>query len=51
MLISIKNIKKLSIFQAQISLACYFHAHKCENANNFWHFYIYEKEQFHAQLS
>ena len=24
-----KNIKKLSIFQTQISLECYFHAHKC----------------------
>ena len=24
-----------------------FPAHKCENANNFWHFNIYEREKIH----
>ena len=37
-----KNIKKLSIFQAQISLECNFPAHKC------WHLWA---GKFHAQLS
>ena len=36
-----KNIKKLSIFQVQISLEW----HHC------WHFNIYQQENFHAQLS
>ena len=43
-----ENIKNFSIFQAQISR---FPAHKCLNANNCWHFKIYEQEKFHAQLS
>ena len=29
----------------------FFLAHKYENANNRWHFKIYEQEKFHAQLS
>ena len=45
-----ENIK-FSIFQSQISLECYFPAHKCENANNRWRFNIYELEKLLAQLS
>ena len=45
-----ENIKKFNTFQAQISLECYFSAHNCLNANNCWHFNIYEQEKFHAQL-
>ena len=29
----------------------FFPAHKCYNANNCWHFNIYEQEKFHAQLT
>ena len=33
------------------TLRCHFiHAHKCNNANIFWHFNIYEHDKFHAQL-
>ena len=28
-----------------------FSAHKCRNANNCWHFNIYEQEKFHAEFS
>ena len=28
-----------------------FPAHNCQNANNCWHFNIYELDKFHAQLS
>ena len=27
-----------------------FSAHKYENANNIWHFHIYEQRNFHAEL-
>ena len=30
---------------------CIYHANKCLNANNCWHFNIYEQDKFHAQLS
>ena len=33
------------------SLRCIFHAYKCLNANNCWHFNIYEQALFRAQLS
>ena len=46
-----KNIKKFGLFKAQLILECYFSAHKCLNANNCWHFNIYEREKVHAQLS
>ena len=47
-----ENIKKISIFQDQISLkCCFFPAHKCYNANTCWHFNSYEQEKFHAQLN
>ena len=45
------KISRNSAFWAQTSLECYFPAHKCYNANNCWHFNIYEQEKFHAQLS
>ena len=41
--------KDVSFFQ---TLRCYiYHANKCLNANNCWHFNIYEHDQFYAQLS
>ena len=46
-----KNIKKFGFFKAQISPNAIFPAHVCYNANNCWHFNIYEQEKFHAQLS
>ena len=47
-----ENIKKFSAFQAQISLECYFSLLKnVKNANNCWHFNIYEEDKFHTQLS
>ena len=30
---------------------CIYHANKCLNANNCWHFDIYEQDKFRAQLS
>ena len=30
---------------------CIYHADKCSNADNCWHFNIYEQDEFHAQLS
>ena len=30
---------------------CIYHANKCSNANNCWHFNIYEQDKFCAQLS
>ena len=34
------------------TLICYiYHANKCKNANNCWHFNIYEQDKFRAQLS
>ena len=30
---------------------CIYHANKCENANDCWHFNIYEQDKFRAQLS
>ena len=33
------------------SLRCIYHANKCQNANNCWHFKIYEQDKFCAQLS
>ena len=31
--------------------SCIYHAEKCLNANNCWHFNIYEQDKFRAQLS
>ena len=41
--------KELSFFQTL--RCCIYHANKCLNANNCWHFNIYEHDKFHAQLS
>ena len=30
---------------------CIYHANKCLNANNCWHFDIYEQDKIRAQLS
>ena len=30
---------------------CIYHANKCKNANNCWHFNIYKQDKFRAQLS
>ena len=46
-----KNIKKFGIFKAQLSLECYFSRSYMLNANNCWHFNIYERGKFHALLS
>ena len=45
--IMLKN-KEVSCFK---SLRCIYHANKCKNANNCWHFNIYEQDKFRAQLS
>ena len=41
--------KEVSCFKSL--RCCIYHANKCLNANNCWHFNIYEQEKFHAQLS
>ena len=34
------------------SVRCFiYHANKCLNVNNCWHFNIYEQDNFHAQQS
>ena len=38
--LSYKKIFKLNSAEHEI-----FHAHKCQNANNCWHFNIYEQEK------
>ena len=46
-----KNIKKFGFLSLDKPRMLFFPAHKCLNANNCWHFNIYEEEKFHAQLS
>ena len=29
----------------------FYHVHKCLNANNCWHFNIYEQDEFHDELA
>ena len=41
--------KEVSCFKSL--RCCIYHANKCLNANNCWHFNIYEQDKFHAQLS
>ena len=44
----IRTNKEVSCFK---SLRCIYHAKKCQNANNCWHFNIHEQDKFRAQLS
>ena len=46
-----ENIKELSIFSGPVKPRRLFFLIINENANSSWHFNIYEKETFHAQLS
>ena len=46
-----KSIKKVGLFKAQLSLESNFSRSYMLNANNSWHFNIYERGKFHAQLS
>ena len=47
-----KNIKKCRFFfRLRYAANATFPAHKCKNANNCWHFNIYEQEKFHVHLS
>ena len=40
------------LFSGFQTLRCYIYpAHKYQNANNWWHFNIYDHDKFHAQLS
>ena len=41
-----KMLKKTVLFRC-----CRFHAHEFENANNCWHFHIYEHDKFDAPLN
>ena len=41
--------KEVSCFKSL--RCCIYHANKCLNANNCWHFNIYEQDKFCAQLS
>ena len=49
MLINVKmpTIAGILTFMSRISI---YHANKCLNASNCWHFNIYEQDKFHAQL-
>ena len=42
-------IKDFSCFQTL--RCCIYHAYKCLNANNCWHFNIYDQDKVGAQLS
>ena len=45
-----KNIKaKTKILAIKLSDDVY-HANKCKNANNCWHFNIYKHDKLHTQL-
>ena len=46
------KIRKIKHFLAlSLSDVGIYHANKCLNAKNCWHFNIYEQDKFHAQLS
>ena len=45
MFISIKISRNLAFFQVHIRLECYLFANKCKNANNCWHFNIFNKKK------
>ena len=47
-----QSIKAIMLTNCFKSLrCCIYHANKCLNANNCWHFNIYEQDKFCAQLS
>ena len=47
-----KNIKNFSFFLGSDKpIMLFFLLQNVKNANNCWHFNIYEQEKFHAQLS
>ena len=51
-----KKYQEIRLFEAQISLECHFLMlmnveMPTINANNCWHFNIYEQDKFHAQSS
>ena len=49
-LIKTKILKNKGIFCFQTLRYCIFHANGCLNANNCWHFNIYEHDKFRAQF-
>ena len=51
MLINIEIAKIDGIFRFNLLETAIYPANKCLNANNCWHFNIYEQDKFHAQLS
>ena len=51
-LLTITTIQTNKDVSCNMSLKyCIYHANKCLNANNCWHFNIYEQDKFRAQLS
>ena len=51
MLIKSKMLKNKDFSCVQMLRCCIYHNYKYLNANNCWHFNIYEHDKFHAQLS
>ena len=51
LLINIEIVKIDGIFRLNSLEPAIYPANKCLNANNCWHFNIYEQDKFHAQLS
>ena len=51
MLIKSKMLKNKDFSCLRIVRCCIYHGHKYLNANNCWHFNIYEHDKFHAQLN
>ena len=47
----ISTIEEVSRFRPKSLRCCIYHAHKCSNANNCWHFNIYKQDKFRSQLS
>ena len=50
MLTKTQMLKNIFFSYFQTLRHCIYHANKCLNANNCWHFNIYEQDQFHVQL-
>ena len=46
-LIQILNTEKDKFFPCLVLIWCNNPAHKCSNANNCWHFNIYEQDKYH----
>ena len=47
LLINVEVVKNCGKFRFKTQKLVIYPAHKCKNANNCWHFYIYEQDKFY----